>query len=207
MSKIDYVDETSHSSQPKMIRPKNNCAQQRKPRRRNAFISRNTIEEEENVSTTTSRKSMRRYATTEYNLGITFDSMRSLRDDVDKDEGETKHSKPFSSAVNNHRFIVLDTNGNLDTRYKGSVDFISLVNMYYIESYQFADSETHQSIIRTTILHEIKNLGYRFIEIKSLHSGKALILDDDKALQTIQDRIKEEVKSFEHSLLATIQER
>jgi len=163
--------------------------------RRKAFISReahpyecrSTVEHRKS----TTQKMMRRYAITKYSQNSNFRVIKSL---VQIEKKMLNHCK--KPSLDNIRFIVFDVVGNLDIKYEGSATFLSLIKLYYREYYQFSESETQQSILQNTILHEFKQSRYRFVKESFLDSEKAFFLDDDQVLKHIHDRIKvEEIKT------------
>lgn len=148
------------------------------------------------LNKSTKRKVVRRYAITKYSR-IPLNFIKSLRkttfNDHDDDESIGDEYIPRPS-LNNNKVIVFDENDEIDLNYKGSSSFITIVRMYYREKYNYAETDTHRSIIRSAILDELKGRRYNFIKIVDLVSEKAIILDDYEALGKIVDRIKYESK-------------
>lgn len=193
MKKEESMDEKMCSSLPSLADPINQNCGPNEQNRRNAFISRkmsfkssNSVERQK----ITRAKMMRRNAITNYMDEFPVHVKKAKSGAIDRDDvGKQETLRLGKHSVNNEWLIVLKPDGDLNVRYKGSTNFLSLINMHYIENYQFSDSDTHRSVILATILHEMKGLGY--IMIRESDSGEAVILDDDRALQVIKGRIDE----------------
>lgn len=136
------------------------------------------------------RRVRRRYAITKYSC-LPLNVLHKI---IRKEDQETIMNASLLHyadlpGLNDNRVVVFDRYGKLSLIYDGSVNFSSIIAIHYRESYQYCESETHQSIIRATILHELKTRGYRFIRCDGFHN-KGLLLDDYEAIQLIHDRFK-----------------
>ncbi len=163
-------------------------------RRRNAGACGTTIMASKNASVeggkTIKRTVSRRYAITKYSQ-IPIRSMKSLRKYVRESrpvESENYIENPPSTE--DYDSVVFDEDDSIDMSYEGSQEFLAILNMYVNEQvYQSTKSETHRSIIRSTILNDIKNQGFRFMKKSSLHHGRFFLVDGLYLLSIVKRRL------------------
>lgn len=201
MKRKETLNKKKQSSLTSVVTLSKQCnSAQIEPRRRNAFVSHkksfkdlNTIEHQKLMQ----MKKMRRYAITDQSNGIPVNLKKAWMSVViDKEEVEMEYLTPFfyseKDSVKNDWLVVFNSDESLNIRYKGSIKFLSFINMRYRETYQFSELDAHRSIILAKVLHEMKSLGFVFIKLMGVSdSGGAAILNEDKALQMIQHRIDE----------------
>ncbi len=139
------------------------------------------------------RRAMRRYAITKYSQ-IPLNYMKSLRKKVDSVDDnryfEKQTSETFQADDNDDeqqlKLVVFGLQDRLDTEKPGSQYFLNLISMYYSEKYQFADSDTHRSILRSIVLDEMKANGYKFVMKDLLRPNHYYVLDDLHVIKLIQ---------------------
>merc|ERR1739844_475937 len=86
--------------------------------------------------------------------------------------------------------IMFDEKDHLDKRSAEGIHFLALLNIYRRDMYKHADSDTHRSIVRSTILEEIKSQGYTFGKTSSSLEGRVVLVDDMYALNRIRHYLK-----------------
>lgn len=136
------------------------------------------------------RRAVRRYAITKYSQ-LPLNYMKSLRKTVELEEDlpvlDSNESERLSP--DDDRLIVFDLQDKLEPKAPGSEQFLSLIGLYYKEKYQYAESDTHKSILRSVILDEMKMHGYRFVRKDILHPGHFYHLDDLHAVNLIKAQL------------------
>ena len=136
------------------------------------------------------RRAVRRYAITKYSQ-LPLNYMKSLRKTVELEEDQPVLDSNESERLSpeDDRLIVFDLQDKLDHQAPGSVQFLSLIGLHYKEKYQYAESDTHRSILRSVILDEMKIHGYKFVRKDFLNSSHFYHLDDLHAVNLIKAQL------------------
>ena len=136
------------------------------------------------------RRAVRRYAITKYSH-LPLNYMKSLRKTVELEEDlpvlDSNESERLSP--DDDRLIVFDLQNKLEPKAPGSEQFLSLIGLYYKEKYQYAESDTHKSILWSVILDEMKIHGYKFVRKDILHPGHFYQLDDLHVVKLIKAQL------------------
>lgn len=158
--------------------------------RRGAIVSRKIdVHSKSKVETSTSNNGKtfnRRHAITKYSE-IPYQCIKSLRRQIQIKKEASSYPFCFKSMSmkENDSMIVFDEDFNLDFDHEGSRSFAAVLRIYYKEEYKYAVSITHESIIRNTILDDVKSRGFSFMKTCQSCRNRARILDDSEALGTI----------------------
>ena len=136
---------------------------------------------------TTKRRTNRRYAITKYSK-VSYNCNPSCRDNqIYADDDRVYYLE--ENISNDDKVFVFDENDNLDFNIDSSQFFISLIILYYKDSYTINSSDTHRRIIQATIFSDLKDKGYKFLKKSLLHPGKLFVLDDVHSMMVIKKQL------------------
>lgn len=138
------------------------------------------------------RNMLRRYAITKYTSDLPLHYMKALRM-LDQEEKVNPETVGVTYLVENtltrNNIILFDENDNLVSSgnfSNGASFFASMIAVCFNESYQFCNSSTHKSILRSTTLNEMRDQGFIFVKRSLFRRGIVYVLDDMNALRMIR---------------------
>jgi len=161
-----------------------------KIQRRRAGVSRKVMMPSKNDAIEGGKKIRRtvkrRYAITKYSQ-IPIRSMRSLRKYETENTVIAEHYVDEPPSLHDYHAVVFKEDNSIDREFEGSQQFLAILNMYYEESYQNARSNTHRSIIRSTILSDVKSHNFSFMKKSSSQRGRFFTVETDYLLSRIEE--------------------
>lgn len=182
--------------------------------RRGAIVSRNEYYQSNSFIESEKKgksKILRRYAITKYSKDVPNNYLKSLKKQYNDEKRRSVQTEAFETndrnvaifvgnpKVTDDRLIVIDVNNDLDFKYLGSKLFVTLLNIYYNDNYQFADTETNRSVIRSSIQDDLKRQGFRLVKILNSETSMGINLEDCEVHDAILRWIESEANKDTHN--------
>lgn len=97
-----------------------------------------------------------------------------------------------SSVEREDTDVLFHADGKADPDHEGNRHFNSVIEATFFDTYQFAVTPTHRSIVRSTVLDEMKSKGHTFLRKCERDDGASYeILDDVDILRIIRTSFRD----------------